>query len=95
VVAFVGRLPTPHRENLEVYRAASPVSHVSASSPPVLLLHGDADDTVPYQQSVDMEAALRKVGAPVKLVRVGAGAHGPNFGTGGKPHPQFSSIARA
>lgn len=90
VVSFLDRVPTPNPDDQKVYRIASPISHVSSSSPPVLLLHGDADDTVPYQQSVAMEAALAKVNVPVKLVRVPGGAHGPNFGTGGKPHPQFA-----
>jgi dipeptidyl aminopeptidase/acylaminoacyl peptidase len=67
---------------------------VSASSPPVLLVHGDADETVPYQQSVAMEAALRTAGVAVKLVRVPGGAHGPNFGTGGKAHAQFADVLK-
>ena len=29
-------------------RKASPVMHVSGDDPPTLLLHGDADETVPY-----------------------------------------------
>lgn len=92
VVSFLDRLPTPTPDDQKVYRAASPIAHVSASSPPVLLLHGDADDTVPYQQSVAMEAALRGVNVTVKLVRVLGGAHGSDFGTGGKPHAQFPEI---
>jgi len=92
VVSFVGRMPTPNADDQEVYRTASPISHVSASSPPVLLLHGDADDTVPYQQSVAMEAALREAGAMVKLIRVTGGAHGSNFSMGGKAHPQFAEV---
>ena len=40
-----------------MYSTASPITHVSKSSPPVLLMHGDSDDVVPYQQSVAMEAA--------------------------------------
>ena len=94
VVAFVDRLPTPNAEDQNVYRAASPITHVSRSSPPVLLLHGDADDTVPYQQSVAMETALRGMDVPVKLVRVTGGAHGSDFGTGGKPHQQFPDVLR-
>ena len=92
VVSFVGRLPTPIADDQQVYRAASPISHVSASSPPVLLVHGDADDTVPFQQSVAMEAALRNAKVPVKLIRVTGGAHGPNFGSGGKAHAQFPEV---
>lgn len=34
VVTFVGRLPTPSPDDQKVYRAASPIAHVSASSPP-------------------------------------------------------------
>ena len=68
VVAFLNRLPTPMADDQSVFRAASPISHVSSSSPPVLLLHGDKDDTIPFQQSVAMEAALRGVNVLVKLV---------------------------
>lgn len=94
VVAFAGRLPTPNRDDQEVYRAASPVTHVTSSSPPVLLVHGDKDDTVPYQQSEAMEAALRGAGVAVKLVPVTGGVHGSNFGADGKPHPQFPEVLR-
>jgi acetyl esterase/lipase len=92
VVSFLGRTPTPNAEDQEVYRAASPISHVSAGAPPVLLVHGDADNTVPYEQSVAMEAALRGAGATVKLRSVAGGAHGSDFGMGGKRHPQFEEV---
>jgi acetyl esterase/lipase len=95
VVTFVGRLPTPLPDDQAVYRAASPIAHVSASSPPMLLLHGDADDTVPFQQSVAMEAALRAANVAVTLVTVKGGAHGSDFGVGGKPHAQFPDVLRA
>ena len=94
VVAFLNRLPTPSGDDQKVYRDASPIAHVGASSPPVLLLHGDADDTVPFQQSVAMEAALRGASVPVKLIRVAGGAHGSDFGMGGKPHPQLPDVRR-
>ena len=92
VVSFLGRVPTPYPDDQKIYRDASPIVRVTASSPPTLLLHGDADDTVPYAQSVAMEAALRAVNVPVKLVTVGGGAHGSNFGKDGKPHQQFPEI---
>jgi acetyl esterase/lipase len=77
--------------NLKAYIAASPLSHVAASSPPVLLLHGDADGAVPFQQSVAMEAALRAVNVPTKLVRLPGGDHGGSFQVKGKPHPGLSN----
>ena len=58
---------------------ASPINYVSADSSPFLLIHGDADKTVPFHQSEMMEAALKKAGVPVKLVTVRGGDHGPTF----------------
>jgi acetyl esterase/lipase len=58
---------------------ASPINYVSADSSPFLLIHGDADKTVPFRQSEMMEAALKKAGVPVKLVTVTGGDHGPTF----------------
>jgi acetyl esterase/lipase len=74
-------------ENLQAYTAASPLAHVAPSSPPVLLLHGDVDGAVPFEQSVAMEAALRALNVPTKLVRLPGGDHGGSFQIGGKPHP--------
>lgn len=55
--------------------AASPVSHVRADAPPMLLLHGEEDVVVGYRQSVELAEALRAVGAPVELVPVPGGDH--------------------
>lgn len=68
--------------------AASPVNYVSADDPPMLLLHGDADRTVPFHQSEIMEAALRKVNVPVKLIRIEGADHGPDF-PGAKNPPDY------
>lgn len=64
-----------HKQHIE----ASPITYVSADDPPFLLLHGDADKTVPFNQSEIFEAALRKANVKVKLIRVGGGGHGPRF----------------
>jgi dipeptidyl aminopeptidase/acylaminoacyl peptidase len=57
---------------------ASPVTYVTAEAPPFLVAHGDHDETVPYGQSVELVAAMRKAGvdpAPVFLTFEGGG-HG-------------------
>jgi dipeptidyl aminopeptidase/acylaminoacyl peptidase len=59
-------------------RRMSPMSYVRAGLPPVFIVHGDADPTVPYAQSVALEAALRGVGVPVGMYTVPGGLHG-NF----------------
>lgn len=46
---------------------ASPLTHAKASFPPTLLLHGNADDLVPANASLDMYRALVKAGAPAEL----------------------------
>ena len=59
--------------------AASPVTHVTADDPPVLLIHGDADDVVRYENAEVMKAALEKAGVPVELLRIPGAGHGPTF----------------
>jgi acetyl esterase/lipase len=70
--------------------AASPINHVSVRAAPFLLVHGDADLIVPFHQSEKMEAALRKVGVPVKLIRIEGGGHGPTF-SGAKSPPDYQA----
>ncbi len=68
--------------------AASPITYVSADDPPMLLMHGDADRTVPFHQSELMEAALEKASVPVKLLRIEGADHGPDF-PGAKNPPDY------
>lgn len=76
ITSFMG---APARFDQKRFRDAAPVTHVTADDPPFLLIHGDADKTVPYNQSEIMEAALKAVGVTVKLVRVPGGDHGSDF----------------
>ena len=73
------------RPNFEGKRfsVASPVTYVSKDDPPFLLIHGNADPVVPFEQSQIMEAALKGAGVTVKLIAVEGGTH--NFGFGFKP----------
>ena len=59
----------------ELARQASPVTHASASAPPILLMHGAADDMVPAAQSVRLAEALRAAGAAVELEIVPGATH--------------------
>lgn len=67
-------------EKPELARNASPIAFVDRSDPPFLLIHGSKDPTVPYTESVKMEAALRAAGVPVLFQTVEGGGHG-DFGT--------------
>jgi acetyl esterase/lipase len=62
-----------------LYAAASPLKAVSRDDPPFLLVHGDADETVPVGHSLLMEEALRAAGVPCELVVIPGGGHGDFF----------------
>lgn len=68
---------------MEVGRAMSPLNRVKAGRayPPFLILHGDADSVVPYEQSAVMAERLDAAGADVTLGRVRGGEHEGNFWT--------------
>lgn len=65
--------PTP--ESLGLLRAISPLNHVRPGLPPFLLLHGDADRTVPLQQSLDFHARLREQGVRCELIVLPGAPH--------------------
>ena len=56
-------------------RAASPVHQVHAAAPPFLLVHGDADVSVPLRQSERLAAALDEAGGSNRLEIVPGYAH--------------------
>ena len=51
-------------------RFASPITYVDAKDPPVLLMHGSDDRTVPESQTEVFDAALRAAGVPVTKIVV-------------------------
>jgi acetyl esterase/lipase len=59
----------------DLARQASPVTHAGPGAPPVLLMHGTADDLVPAAQSVRLAEALRRAGAQVELELVPGASH--------------------
>ncbi len=56
--------------------SVSPMSYVTKNSPPVFIVHGDADPTVPYQQSVALHEKLLAAGVKSVFVTVEGGLHG-------------------
>ena len=68
----------PILERREIAREASPTTHVSKDDPPFLLIHGDKDPLVPFDQSERLAKALKAAGVEVGLIKVEGGGHG-NF----------------
>jgi dipeptidyl aminopeptidase/acylaminoacyl peptidase len=54
---------------------ASPITHVTSDDPPFLLIHGDRDELVPYEQSQLMYDRLRQMNVPAQLVIVKNARH--------------------
>ena len=55
---------------------ASPATYVRSGLPPFLLLHGNKDQRVPYEQSVNFYAKLKKSGVPADFITIEGGGHG-------------------
>jgi acetyl esterase/lipase len=60
----------------ELARRLSPMTYVRKGLPPILVLHGDADQYVPYEQSVTLVKALKSAGNDAELITVPGGRHG-------------------
>lgn len=69
-------LITDEKRRLEICKEISPVTHVSADDPPMLIIHGDADKLVPIQQAEVMVEKLKAAGVTVELVRRPGAGHG-------------------
>jgi acetyl esterase/lipase len=63
-------------DRMELARRLSPITHVRKGLPPILAIHGDADQTVPYGQSVQLIKALKAAGDDAELITVPGGKHG-------------------
>jgi acetyl esterase/lipase len=57
-------------------RDASPLNFLKADMPPFLLIHGTADKSVLYSQSVNFQKRLGELGVPCIIITIENGAHG-------------------
>jgi acetyl esterase/lipase len=73
VVRFLGGKTI--EEEPDLYKLASPISHVTKDDPPTLLLHGSIDDTVTIDQSELLVEALQKSGVKFEYDRVEGWPH--------------------
>lgn len=65
--AGLGREPPP-RALLAYSGAFIPPARIAAPPPPVLLVHGEADEVVPWRRSLEAERALRGLGVSVETL---------------------------
>jgi acetyl esterase/lipase len=60
----------------EIARRVSPLTYVRAGLPPILTIHGDKDDVVPYSHATRLKEALDKAKVPNQLLTIKGGGHG-------------------
>lgn len=66
----------PVLQRKELARQASPATYVSNDDPPFLIIHGDKDPLIPFQQSVDFAQLLKKSAVSVRFIPITNGGHG-------------------
>ncbi len=60
----------------KILLGASPSQFVKAGPPPFLLIHGDKDDKVPYEQSLRFQKKMKEAGNTCDLITIPGGSHG-------------------
>jgi acetyl esterase/lipase len=80
------------QENKEKVSKANPITYISkdATIPPFLIMHGDVDKLVPYNQSELLYIALRDNGHNVTMYKL----EGEGHGTAGFYNPQVLEIVQ-
>lgn len=61
----------------EKVQAANPVRYVSATDPPMLILHGNSDPLVPHNQGEQLYMALNKACREATFISLPKAGHGP------------------
>ncbi len=68
------------QEHPDLVAKANPITYVTPDDPPFLIVHGDQDPTVAYNQSELLHAALKDANVESTLITVVGGGHGKGFG---------------
>ncbi len=78
-------------DRLAAYREVSPVNYLRAGSPPLLMVQGDRDTTIPVHHALYMQERAAEVKAPVELLIVENAGHNWRE-AGGELRPSFDEI---
>ena len=69
-------VPVDQETREKICKDISPIYHVTKDDAPTLIIHGDADDLVPLQQSQIILEKFKEVGVPAELVIKNGAGHG-------------------
>ena len=62
-------------DKLRLYREMSPVNYLKKESPPLLMIQGDGDTTIPVKHAYYMQEKAKAIGAPVEIMIVKHAGH--------------------
>jgi alpha-L-fucosidase 2 len=88
--ALYGRPAELNDETRKILLESSPSTYVRPGLPPYLLIHGTADEQVPYDQSVRFREKMLLVGNTCDLLTIPGGRHG--MGSWDQAHPEYKPI---
>ena len=74
----------------EIKKLVSADQHLNSDSPPILLVHGDTDPTVPIELSKHLQEVAKKRSLDVQLVEVKNAGHGFSKVTGNPAQPSMT-----
>ncbi len=80
---FLGGSPHESSEMREKYVLASPVSHVSADTPPTLLIHGGRDQLVWSENTMFLDGKLTSANVPHQTLLIPYAQHGFDYNFNG------------
>ena len=60
---------------LKLYREMSPVNYLTKDSPPLLMIQGDKDTTIPVKHAYYMQESAKAIEAPVEVLIVKNAGH--------------------
>lgn len=72
--ALIGGAPA---ENMDMVALISPITYISEKTAPMIVIHGTADNVVPFCQGAYFSEELKKAGKLEKFIPVTDGQHGP------------------
>ncbi|MFC1933294.1 alpha/beta fold hydrolase [Chloroflexota bacterium] len=88
VIRFGGHLD----EVPEIYKAGSPINHVTEDDPPLLLAHGELDTKIAYDRSEEIYQAYLEAGLEAELIKVSNAGHSFSQETDSPISPSFDDI---
>ncbi|MGB7326132.1 MAG: alpha/beta hydrolase [Rubripirellula sp.] len=82
-----------YQENAKAYEEMSPYYWIKQDSPPLLMLQGDTDATIPLPHAPHLKKKADSIGADVEMIIVKNSGHNWRR-AGGDPEPELAEIQR-